>query len=72
MEPTLANPLVSALWIVVLVAIVVAIGFGIILAYHWYRFSDSPGTTAVTLIAYTIGSIIFVTAMLAALTALAL
>ena len=72
MEPSAANALVPVLWIILFLAALIAAGFGAVLAYHWIRFSSSHGITAFTLTTYTIGALLFLTVMLASISALSL
>jgi len=46
--------LVPILWIVFLVAIALYAVYGVILMYHWRKWSHSPAATATSILAYSI------------------
>jgi len=67
---TAAAPVLSlapALWVVFFVAVVIAVGFGILLAYHWVRFSASTFATIITISAYAGACFFILSSMLLAL-----
>jgi hypothetical protein len=72
MESLTTSSLVPALWLITGVTTLIALGFGLVLTYHWIRFSSSTAATIFTLITYGIGAFVFLIAMLAVVTTLSL
>lgn len=62
--------LIPLLWIVFLGGAIVSGAIGLILAYHWARFSANPAIAFVTIATYAAGCILLLGIMFAALLAL--
>jgi len=58
--------LIPLLWIVFLGGAIVSGGVGVILAYHWMRFSASPAVAFFSIAAYAAGCVVLLGIMFAA------
>ena len=70
MEPNLALPIATALWFILLAALLMSVVFGLFLSYHWMRFSASPIVSLFTIIVYAGGCAVLLLTMLGAIVAL--
>ncbi len=60
------------LWITFLVALGMYIVYGLVLAYHWIRWSDSMAVTSIAILTYSIVGVVLFGIMLSSLVAFTL
>ena len=63
---------VTLLWIVFLMAALLYVGYGIVLAYHWVRWSGSVATSTLAILLYGSAGAFLFSVMLGALLTVAL
>ncbi len=62
---------IPLLWLVFIGALILSAVIGLILAYHWKRFSANPVIGFFTIIGYAVGCLIFLGTMFASIVAFA-